>query len=101
MLLWLAVMLVNFYVLPLLMNSTGAVILLMLVVIPAVCLVASVWYGRCCGFEIWLPLLTAMLWLPTLWLYYNVTAWVYAPGYALPALLGCWLGGRSRLQRII
>ena len=89
-------MLVNFYVLPLLMNSTGAAILLMLVVMPAVCLMASVWYGAYCGFELWLPLLTVLLWLPTLWLYYNVTAWVYAPGYAALVLLGCLAGGRGR-----
>ena len=40
------------------------------------------------GFSILLPLAALLLFLPTIFLFYNSSAWVYAPAYALIVLAG-------------
>ena len=48
--------------------------------------------GLCRGFSLWLALLALLLFLPAIPLYYNYTAWVYAPAYAAILLAGLGLG---------
>ena len=79
---------VDFYLLPLLMRDTGAAMFLMLCVMP----LAAFLTGAACGGRLLLPAAALVLFLPTLPLYYNYTAWVYAPAYAVIVLLGMALG---------
>ena len=45
-------------------------------------------YGLRRGFSLLLPLAALLLFLPTIFLFYNSSAWVYAPACALIALAG-------------
>ena len=83
---------VDFYLLPLLMRDTGAAMFLMLCVMPLAAFLTGVVCGVRRGVRILLLAAALVLFLPTLPLYYNYTAWVYAPAYAVIVLLGIALG---------
>ena len=83
-----AALAVNFYVLPLLMKNTGTAMLMMLCVIPVITFACSVIYGAKHGFEPLLPLMAIVLFAPTILIYYNGSAWVYAPAYGVISLAG-------------
>ena len=83
---------VNFYLLPLLMGDTGAAMLLILCVMPLAAFVTALIYGMHRGFSPLLSLAAFVLFLPTVFLYYNASAWVYAAAYALIVLAGNGVG---------
>ncbi len=83
---------VDFYLLPLLMRDTGAAMFLMLCVMPLAAFLTGAACGVRRGVRLLLPAAALVLFLPTLPLYYNYTAWVYAPAYAVVVLLGMALG---------
>lgn len=89
---YLAVLAVNFYLLPFLAKDTGAAMVLMLCVMPLVTFVASIAYGARSGFLLLLPAAAAVLFIPTIWIHYNGTAWVYSVIYGLIALAGTGMG---------
>ena len=89
---YLAALGADFYLLPLLGRNTGAAMLLMLCVMPFLAFLTGVVHGLCRGFSLWLALLALLLFLPAIPLYYNYTAWVYAPAYAASLLAGLGLG---------
>lgn len=91
-----AALLAIFYLPPLLIRDTGRAMLIMLCLMPLLCLLASFIAGRVGIFHwVWAP--GAMLaFLPSLPLYYNSSAWVYAPAYGLLVLLGGEIGRRCR-----
>ena len=82
----------DFYLLPLLMRDTGGAMFLMLCVMPLAAFLVGVACGVRRGFRLALPAAALVLFLPALPLYYNYTAWVYAPVYALIVLAGNGLG---------
>ena len=88
----LTVMALDFYVLPLLIQDTGSAILILLLVIPLVCLACSAVYGLRHSFHLEFPLLTALLFAPSVFLFYNSSAWVYIVGYGVTALAGNAIG---------
>ena len=81
-----------FYILPLLIQDTGSGMFVLLLVVPAVTFVASLVFGIREGFSVILPLIVAALFAPTLFIFYNESAWVYIPAYALIALIGDGVG---------
>ena len=83
----------NFYLLPLLMRDTGAAMVLMLCVMPAAAFVTAVDCGVRRGFTPLLPLGAAVLFLPTVFIHYSATAWVYSIAYGIVVLAGVGLGG--------
>ena len=82
----------EFYLLPLLMKDTGTSMLLMLCVMPLAALVCGVICGVRQGFAVLLPLVAMALYAPTVFIYYNVTAWVYIPIYGVIVLAGIGVG---------
>lgn len=82
----------DFYLLPLLIRDTGTAMLLMLCVIPFAAFADGVLCGVRRGIRPLLPAAALVLFLPTVPLYYNFTAWVYGPVYGVVVLLGCCLG---------
>ena len=82
----------DFYLLPLLIRDTGAAMLVLLCVVPMIAFIASVMYGAREGFSLLLPLTAMVLFFPTIFLYYNASAWVYVIFYGLAALLGNAIG---------
>lgn len=81
-------MLLNFYLLPLFIADTGSAMVVLLVLIPAVCFAISVVYGLKNGFRLEYPVITAVLFIPAVFIYYNSSAWVYIVAYGVIALLG-------------
>lgn len=82
----------DFYLLPLLMRDTGAAMLLILCIMPLVAFVTAVMYGLLRGFSLILPAMALVLFVPTIFIHYNPSAWVYAPVYAVIVLAGTGLG---------
>ena len=88
-----------FYLLPLLVRDTGGAMLLMLCVIPLTALSAGVISGVRLGFGLTLSLAALVLFAPSIPIFYNGSAWVYAPFYALLVLAGSALGGTLHGRR--
>ena len=86
------VLVINFYGLPLLIRDTGSAMLLMLCVIPMVTLICGVVYGVRRGFGVRFGLLAAILFAPSVFIFYNASAWVYIVAYGCIALLGSGIG---------
>lgn len=86
------VLLLDFYLLPLLMRDTGSAMLLMLLVMPLVCLGTAAAHTAKNGFSPWFAVGAALLFAPCVPLFYNATAWVYCPAFGILALLGSFAG---------
>ena len=86
------VLLLDFYALPLLIRDTGSAMVLMLVGIPLVCFITAALYGAKNGFRVWFALIAAALFAPSIFVFYNSSAWVYMIGYGVIALLGNAVG---------
>ena len=82
-----------YYGLPLLGRDTGSYMVLLLALIPLLTFLSALYDGIRWGFRPPVPLLAAGLFAPTVFLYYNLSAWVYIPIYGVAALLGSLLGG--------
>lgn len=81
-------LIVDFYLIPLLIQDTGSAMVIMLVIIPWICLIISIFYGIKNGFDFWYVLTVAILFVPSIFIFYNSSAWVYTIAYALFALVG-------------
>lgn len=81
-------LLVDFYIIPWLIKDTGSAMILMLVIMPLICFITSIFYGMRNGLDVWYILSVAMIFTPSIFIFYNSSAWVYIVGYAVIALLG-------------
>lgn len=86
------VLVVIFYVLPLLIRDTGLAMFIMLFVIPFLTFVCAVIYGVRQGFDFLLPIIAAILFAPSIFIFYNTSAWIYIVAYAVIALAGNGIG---------
>jgi len=90
----------GFYLLPpLIFRDTGSGMFLLLLVLPLTCLVMSFWQGWRKGPVVLHPLIVALLFLPTVWVYYNESALFYVVSYAAIALVGMLLAWPLRAWR--
>lgn len=83
---------IAFYLLPIMINDTGSAMSIMLLVIPSICLLTSIVYGIKNSFNLVYPFTVAILFLPTILIYYNSTASAYILGYGIIALIGNLIG---------
>ncbi len=83
---------INFYLLPLLIKDTGVGMLMMLLVIPMLTFICSVIYGVRQGFDFMLPIIATILFAPTIFIFYNASAWVYIIVYSVISLAGNGIG---------
>ena len=81
-------LLIDFYIVPWFIKNTGSAMIVMLMIIPLICLVTSIFYGIRNGFDFWYILIVAIIFMPSIFMFYNSTAWVYIVGYTVIALLG-------------
>lgn len=86
------VLLANYYLLPLFVENTGAAMLVMLGVIPLITFICSAVYGMRQGFDFLLPVAATILFVPSLFIYYNDTAWPYVIAYGMISLVGTLVG---------
>jgi predicted anti-sigma-YlaC factor YlaD len=87
---------ITFYLFPLLIVDTGSGMFALLLLIPAFCFLTAFLFGLLAGIQWLYPLLIAVLFLPTIWIYYNSSAWIYVIPYTILALVGNLTGGLIR-----
>ena len=85
-------LLIDFYIIPWFIRDTGSAMIVILVIIPLICLMISVFYGIRNGFNFWSILSVAIIYIPSIFIFYNASAWVYIVAYAVIALLGNLIG---------
>ena len=96
---YILVLAVDFYLLPLLVRDTGTAMLFMLLVMPFTAFACALICSARHGFVWPLPVITAVLFAPSLFLYYNASAWVYIPTYAVVVLVGNMIGKAFHQKR--
>ena len=91
------IILIAFYLVPILIKDTGSGMFILLIVIPLITLITSIIYGLRNTFDFIYPLIVAILFIPTLFIYYNTSALVYVIASSMIAVIGELLG--KTLQR--
>jgi hypothetical protein len=92
MLPYLIIIILDYYLLPSLIKDTGTAMMMLLVVIPLICFVCSIVYGIKNSFNPFYALIVAILFVPSIFIFYNSTAWIYVLGYGIIALVGNIIG---------
>ena len=88
----LVVIMLDFYLSPFLIRDTGSAMLVLLVAVPLICFICSIVYGIKNSFCLAYAIVVAILFTPTILIFYNSTAWVYIFGYGAIALVGNAIG---------
>ncbi|WP_270467589.1 hypothetical protein [Catenibacterium mitsuokai] len=83
---------ITFYLIPILIQDTGSGMFILLIVIPLITLITSISYGLRNVFDFIYPLIVAILFIPTLFIYYNASVWTYILVYSMNAVIGELLG---------
>ena len=81
-----------FYLLPLIMQDTGSAMFVMLVGLPVSCFSTSIVFGARNSFNGFYPLAVALLFTPTIFVFYNESAAFYIVVYGIIALVGNLIG---------
>jgi len=84
-----------FYGFPMLGGDRGLFVLLLLIVNPVICFVSSFIYGvnnKFAAIQMLSPVFVAILFAPTVVIYYNESALIYLAAYAGIALVGNAVG---------
>ena len=89
---YLLALFIDFYLLPMMGLDTAMAALMLLIVIPLLAFVVGVVYGLRNGFLGYLAIAAGLLFLPTVWIYYNTSALIYALLYAAVVLAGTGVG---------
>lgn len=87
-----AVLAIAYYLLPLIVKNTGMAMIIMLFILPFITLAVSVIYGIRHGFSLLIPIISVLLFAPTIFIFYNSSAWIYIMIYAVISLLGNMIG---------
>ena len=90
--LYLIVIILAFYALPAFINDTGSGIFFLLILIPIICFLTSLIYGIRHSFNLIFLLLIMILFIPTIFIFYNESAAVYVLIYGINAVIGNLLG---------
>jgi O-antigen/teichoic acid export membrane protein len=94
-----AITIISFYLFPLLIIDTGSGMFFLLLVVPIVCFVSALVYGFFVGFKWFYPIIVAILFVPTIFIYYNSSAFIYIIIYAAFAFIGIGIGGLFHKNR--
>lgn len=89
---YLGVNIIAFYVLPFVIQDTGTAMAVMLVGIPFICFVTSIVFGVKNSFRWIYPIIVALLFAPSIFIFYNETATPYIIAYGVIALAGNLIG---------
>lgn len=82
-----------FYLLPLFISDTGTGIILLLCIIPAICIFTAFIYGMKSSVNAFvLPIITALLFIPSIFIFFNHSAWIYPLVYGAISLVCALLG---------
>lgn len=81
-----------FYILPFYIKDTGTAMLFLLIIIPIICFFNSFIYGIKNNFYIFYSLFVMVLFIPTIFIFYNKSASIYIFFYGIISLFGNFLG---------
>lgn len=95
---YLAINLLTFYILPIIIRDTGTGMLILIIIIPLITFMTSLLYGLKNSFGWIYSLLVMVMFLPSIFIYYNESALIYTLIYGGLSLLGSFIG--SRFQTI-
>ena len=59
---------IDFYIIPRFIKDTGSAVIVMLMIIPLICLITSVFYGIRNGFDFWYILIAAIMFTPSIYI---------------------------------
>ena len=96
MLPYLLIIIFAFYILPLLIRDTGSGILILLIGIPAICFVVSFIYGIKNSFNWLFSIFIMMLFVPSIFIYYNESATIYVLVYGIISIISQFIGNMLR-----
>lgn len=82
-------LIVVYYLLPFIFKGSIASILL---INPITVLVCSILYSKNKGFNLFIVLIAALFFLPSIFIFYNESAWIYTIIYAIISLAGSFIG---------
>ena len=83
-----------FYLLPTLMKDTGSAMIILLILMPLCCFLTSLAYGVKNSFSWTYPIFVMLIFLPSIFIFYNESAMVYVFVYGFISLLGSFVGDR-------
>lgn len=93
---YLVVNLLTFYILPIIIRDTGTGMLILIIIIPLITLMTSLLYGLKNTFGWLYSLLVMVMFLPSIFIYYNESALIYTLIYGGLSLLGSFIGSRFK-----
>ena len=86
------IILISFYLLPLMIKDTGSGMLLLLIALPVISLICSLIYGLKNGFQPLFSILLMALYIPSVFLIYNSSAMIYTLVYGALSFIGMYIG---------
>lgn len=89
---YLIILTICFYIFPMLIKNTGGGMLILLFIIPLICFITSLVYGIKNGFNLIYFILVMLIFTPTIFIFYNETAYIYIFVYGVIALIGNLIG---------
>lgn len=90
---------IDFYLLPMFIKETGSAMFILLVCIPMLCFIISIAYGLYQGFHWHYTVIVILLFIPTIFLFYNSSASFYAVVYGMIAIAGDFIGAMIHKHR--
>lgn len=84
-----------FYLIPFIgrcWSGLGDEIFLVLLALPCATLIISIIYGVMNGFDLIQPVFVGIVFLSTIFIFYNYTAWVYILVYMVISIIGSLIG---------
>lgn len=95
MLPYLIVNVIAFYLTPVLIKDTGSGMLILLIGFPIICFIVALIYGIKNSFNWIYSLLVMLLFVPTIFIFYNESATIYILVYGIISAFGNVLGGNK------
>lgn len=82
----------SYYLFPMVIKDTGMGMLVLLLILPFISLVTSFLYGLKNTFHPLFPLLIMVVYVPSIFLYYNSSAMIYVFIYGVLSIFGMFIG---------
>lgn len=91
---YLTVIIFCFYFMPILIRDTGSAMFVLLLLIPLVIMIDGFVFGMKKGFDIIFPIVVGLLFIPTVFIYYNSSSWPYSIIFGGISLVASFIGER-------
>lgn len=89
---FLFIIVISFYLLPLMITDTGSGMFVLLEALPVISFMCSLIYGLKNGFNPMFSILLMVLYIPSVFLIYNSSAMIYALIYGVLSFVGMYIG---------